>query len=42
MFSGMNIENNTDTILTILEWHLLIQTVEALFSKNDKDEHKNS
>ena len=33
---------DTDTILTISKWHLLIHEIELGFSKNDKGEHKNS
>ena len=42
MFSEVNIESNTDTILTIPKWYFMIYTIKAAFSKNDKDEHKNS
>jgi len=36
----VNIGSDTDTILTIPKWHLLIHSIELVFSKNDKDENK--
>ena len=38
----MNIGSDSDTILTTLKWHFICTTKEASYSKNDKDEHRNS
>jgi hypothetical protein len=37
----MNIDSETDTILTIPKWYLLIDRMKASYSKNDSDELKN-
>jgi len=42
VFQEVNIGSDTDTILTIQKWRLLIHSIELVFSKNDKDKHKNS
>ena len=42
MYFEMNIESETDTILTISKWFFLIDRMEASYSKNDNDEHRNS
>jgi len=42
VFQEVNIGSDTDTILTMPKWHLLIHSIELVFSKNDKDKHKNS
>ena len=38
----MNIDRETDTILTISRWYLLIDRIDTVFPKNDNDELKNS
>jgi len=38
----VNIGGNSDTILTTPKCHILICEIETVFSKNDKDKHKNS
>ena len=42
LFSEVNMESKTDTILTIPKWYFQMRGIDTVFPKNDNDEHKNS